>query len=150
MEIHEGKISNLRESLSFNEGTSIYTYHFRVANQPVSYTSHQSLVLDDGDFVTVAGKTKSGMFKVYAYNNHSAGVVGSSAQSTHCFIGGVVGIVMALVVLSVFSSPFFGAIPYAFAACFLGLGVVYLVKGIKIKSAIDSVLNQVDKRESDI
>lgn len=138
MDICEGKITDVRESVSVHNGTSSQVYHFRIYKKQFRYSPLETIALSEGDLVTVAGEIKNGVFEVYAYKNKTVGVVSEHKLHTaYIAFSGTVG--ASLFIFYNFSSPFFDVFPYILGFLFLSVGSVMLFKGHRIKRAVDSL-----------
>lgn len=52
---------------------TVHIYHFLVAGQPVELRHGDALPINDGDEVTVAARPRRGVYRAYAWDNHTWG-----------------------------------------------------------------------------
>lgn len=80
METLQGTVSGIRHSTEVSGGdNSTSTSHvavFSVAGRSVELKLSESIVIDNGDDVLLAGNVKRGLFKAMAYRNRTKGVDG--------------------------------------------------------------------------
>jgi len=91
MEVVKGFASNIRFSTSVGgtkEQTS--TSHvavFEISAHPVELTLSESIFINNGDEVVVAGKLKRGLLRGMAYYNKTKGVKGKGPSGIYWLIG---------------------------------------------------------------
>ena len=136
MNICEGKITHVKESVSVNNGTSSQIYHFRINNQQVRYSPTHNVTLSEGDLVKVAGEIKNGLFEAYAIKNETVGVLSDELIYIY-YVAFVVSMGVVILILYAFSNPLFGVFPYMVAGLFLLVGFFSLYKGNRKKRAVE-------------
>ena len=91
MEKMKGTISKVRFSSELSGGeNSISTSQiaiFKLDKKPVELKLPVSIVIEDGDNIFVAGKTKNGLFRALAYKNLSNGVSGKGPVVLNLIMG---------------------------------------------------------------
>lgn len=140
MDICEGQITSVRESVSVHDGTSKQVYHFRIYEQQVRYSPLDSTALSEGDMVIVAGEIKNGTLEAYALRNETVGVLSEHKIHTY-YIGFVVCMSAAVFIISIFSNPFFGVFPYIIATVLMSVGFVALYYGNRRRRAVELLRN---------
>jgi hypothetical protein len=107
MEKLKGKIKHVRFSAEVSGGEkNTSTSHiaiFKLDNKPVELKLPGSILIEDGDNILVAGKTKNGLFKALAYNNLSNGVSGKGQVVSNS----ILGIFFTIVGIGIGAIPFF-------------------------------------------
>jgi len=82
---------------------TMQNYNFRVDGKPVSYRSLESLSLNDGDQVKVAGQQKASGFQALAFRNLTTGTLHKPASWMPWIVVGACVLVALLSLLLVFS-----------------------------------------------
>ncbi len=136
----EGVVSKLRSTIEISGGgreSSVTTTHvtvFLLDGQPVKIKSREAVLVNDSDYMTVAGKASNGVFNTYAYINNTTGVSGNIGLAINYFFGFFYPCIGAFVI-TMFSAPFFGVMPKFLGAIFIGVGLYKFYNGIQISKA---------------
>lgn len=99
MEIIRGRAENVRHSTEVSGGKDSITTSqvavFEISGQAVELKLNESIVVNNGDEVVVAGESKRGLFRGLAYRNKTRRVDGKGPVVVYW----IVGIVFCVVVL---------------------------------------------------
>src|SRR5690554_3636365 len=91
MEKLQGIVEKIRFSTEVNGGKdSASTNHvavFEIANKPIELKLPDSIIIEDGDEVLLAGETKKGLFKALAYKNLRNNVSGKGPVAVYMILG---------------------------------------------------------------
>jgi hypothetical protein len=149
MESRRGTVSKIRFSTevtgSGGDNGSVSTSHiasFELDRRPVQLRAARPVILEDGDTVVVAGKTKGGLFQADACFNETRGIFDHSPWVLHVAVGsiflfvGLIGIVSLL--LSALHRPIW--LMYCpFPLIFASVGGWGLSTGARISRACEVV-----------
>jgi hypothetical protein len=91
MEMLQGTVAGIRHSTevsgSENTTSTSHVAVFSVAGRPVELKLSESIVIDNGDEVLLAGNVKRGLFKAMAYRNRTKGVDGKGPALVYWIVG---------------------------------------------------------------
>jgi len=103
METIRGVVSKVRFSTEVSGREHVTTSHvavFEINKTQVELKLNESIIVDNGDEILLAGKINKGLFKALAYNNLTNNVSGKGQVSLYMFLG----IAFTLVGLMLFPS----------------------------------------------
>lgn len=144
MEIIKGTVTKIRNTSEVSGGGSnghVSTSHismFQIDKQQVKIKFREPTMIDENDFVTVAGKIKNGVFNGYAYKNNTTGVSGDAGILIY-FLFGLVFSSAGVFVFTTFSDPFFGFLPKIISCIFIIGGLSMLYHGTHVLRAKNSL-----------
>jgi len=108
MELLKGTAAKTRFSTEVSGGENSTTTQIAILEidkKPTEIKLHESILIEDGDKVAVAGKSKRGLFKAVAYNNLTKGVSGKGPALLILLLGipfcviGIPGIIAFFAIL---------------------------------------------------
>lgn len=73
---------------------------FEIDGKPVEIKLRESIMIDEGDSIRVAGKIQKGIFKAYAYKNLTNGASGKGQVLMYMFMG------LVFLMMGIFTIPF--------------------------------------------
>lgn len=141
MKLLSGQASSIRSTTSVSGGgrdSAVTTTHIlllKVNGVQAEIQADSPPIIDEGEFVVLAGDDRNGAFEALAYKNESTGVVGN-AGLTGSLIGSAVGIGGGILVLVNFSSPSFGLVPKLVALAFFAVGAFSIRVALRISAAV--------------
>ena len=140
MEIIKGiatKVRNTSEISGGGRDDHVSTSHisiFLLDKQQVKIKSSETPMINENDFVSVAGKINNGVFKGYAYKNATTGASGN-AGILIMFLFGLLFPGAGIFAFITFSNPFFGFLPKIISLIFISAGLYMFYHGIQVLKA---------------
>mgnify|MGYP001362120505 CR=1 FL=1 len=140
MEKIKGTVTKVRNTSQVSGGGRdghVSTSHismFQIDKQQVKVKSAEPPMIDENDFVAVAGKIKNGVFNAYAYKNATTGVSGNAGILIY-FLFGLLLPGAGVFALTTFSEPFFGILPKILGPIFIIVGLFMLYHGTQVLKA---------------
>ncbi|MDQ2077053.1 hypothetical protein [Marinimicrobium sp. ABcell2] len=92
------------------------------------------VMIEEDDFVAVAGRPSNGVLKAYAYKNLTTGVSGNDS-ATVMFLASLVAIGAGTAVLLVFSESIMDILPNLGGTLFIGVGLTGIYETYKLSTA---------------
>lgn len=86
---------------------------FEIDKQPVELELPDSIMISDGDIISVTGRTKNGLFKALAYKNQTNLVSGKGPVTLYMFLG------VIFTVIGIITIPFFIGLIFAPTGIFM-------------------------------
>lgn len=112
---------------SDNSTQTDHVASFLLNGKPVRLSLPESILIDAGDTVSVAGTDKRGVFEALAYRNHSTGALGKGSVVKCAVLGGIFSVVGAATAV------------FGIGLIFLGIGVWLCLHARKLSAAFKLV-----------
>jgi len=149
MESRRGTVDKIRFSTEVSgdeNGTSTsHIASFELDRRPVQLRASRPVILEGGDTVVVAGKTKGGLFQADACLNETRGIFDHSPWVAHVAVGSIFLVVglggIAFVLWAVISAQIemFGILYCLFPLIFACAGGWALSTGVRVSRACELV-----------
>ncbi len=127
LQLYRGKVKNIRHSVEVSGSqNNISTSHvavFELEGFMVELKLPDSIVINEGDEVKVAGKIKRGLFKGLAYQNVTKQVLGKGPAVLYMFLGVIFAIVGLCTII------------FGIGAAFLAIGIYLVYKSRQYSKA---------------
>jgi hypothetical protein len=131
MEKLQGVVEKIRFSTEISgDRNSTFTTQvavFEIGNRPIELKLPDSIIIENGDEVIVAGETKKGLFKALAYKNLRNNVSGKGNVAVYM----ILGIIFTLLGL--------GTIIVGVGLIFAPLGIFMILHSRKLSKAYEAV-----------